>query len=132
MNDRVPAQHGLNELIGLKLDARSGDEVRAHVEIDARHLQPAGLVHGGVYAAIAETVASVGTLIGTGEEKMVAGLSNLTSFLRPVFTGDTVSAVGVPRHRGRTTWVWEVDLTDSRDRLCATTRVTIAVRDLPA
>ncbi|MEA2168223.1 MAG: 1,4-dihydroxy-2-naphthoyl-CoA hydrolase [Solirubrobacteraceae bacterium] len=132
MNDHVPAQHGLNALIGLELDARSADEVRAHVDIDERHLQPAGLVHGGVYAAIAEAVASIGTFIGTGEQKMVAGLSNFTSFLRPVFTGDTLSAVGVPRHRGRTTWVWEVDLTDSQDRLCATTRVTIAVRDVVA
>ena len=48
-------------------------------------------------------MASVGTAVGTGMEKFVAGLSNHTSFLRPVFAGDRVSAVGVPRHRGRTT-----------------------------
>lgn len=132
MTDPDATQPGLNELIGLQVDSSSGDEVRAHLDIDARHLQPAGLVHGGIYAAIAEAVASIGTWIGTGEQRMVAGLSNFTSFLRPVFTGDTISAVGVPKHRGRTTWVWEIDLTDSQGRIAASSRVTIAVRDLAA
>jgi uncharacterized protein (TIGR00369 family) len=127
VNDRVPTQSGLNELIGLVVDAQSADEVRAHLQIDSRHLQPAGLVHGGIYAAIAEAVASIGTFVGT-DDKNVAGMSNFTSFLRPMFIGDTLTAVGRPRHRGRTTWVWEVDMTDSQDRLCATARVTIAVR----
>ena len=58
------------------------------------------------------------------------GLSNQTSFLRPVTEG-TINAVARARHRGRTTWVWEVELTDDDGRLCALTRVTVAVRPLP-
>jgi uncharacterized protein (TIGR00369 family) len=123
------ATSGFTELIGLELEHVDGDEARCHVSIDERHLQPMGLVHGGMYAAIAESLASAGTFVGTGGDKAVSGLSNFTSFLRPVFAGDTISAVARPRHRGRTTWVWEVDLVDSQDRLCATTRVTIAVRE---
>ena len=55
------------------------------------------------------------------------GQSNHTSFLRPVTEG-TVHAEGTPIHRGRTTWVWDVDFTDDEGRLCAASRVTMAVR----
>ena len=120
---------GFDGLYGLELLRADGDEVRGRVRVDARHLQPFGLVHGGVYAAMAESMASYGTAIGTGQEKFVAGLSNHTSFLRPVFQGDTISAVATPRHRGSTTWVWEVECTDGQGRACALVRVTIAVRE---
>ena len=56
------------------------------------------------------------------------GLSNQTSFLRPVTEGH-VNAVARRKHAGRTTWVWEVEMTDDQDRLCVLTRMTIAVRD---
>ena len=50
--------------------------------------------------------------------KIAMGQSNHTSFLRPVSAG-SVHAEARPRHRGRTTWVWEVDFTDDEGRLCA-------------
>ena len=56
------------------------------------------------------------------------GLSNQTSFLRPIVDG-TIHATARRRHRGRTTWVWEVEITDDRQRLCALVRMTIAVRE---
>lgn len=119
---------GLDELLGLTITEVADGLVRAEMEIHAGLLQPRGLVHGGVYAAIAESVASTGTYVGVGEEEaMVMGLSNLTSFLRPMTEG-TIHAIGRARHHGRTTWVWEVDLLDDAERLCATSRVTIAVR----
>lgn len=120
---------GFDALYGLEPESVSGDEARARVTIDERHLQPFGIVHGGVYAAMAESLASQGTAVGTGFEKFVAGLSNHTSFLRPVSAGDTITAVAVPKHRGRTTWVWEVDIRTSAGKPCALVRVTIAVRD---
>ena len=123
---RFPA--GLDALLGLVITEVSDGLVRAEVPIRDELRQPAGLVHGGVYAAIAETVASTGTYVGVGEdEAMVMGLSNLTSFMRPMTDG-TIRASARARHRGRTTWLWEVDLLDDADRLCAASRVTIAVR----
>jgi uncharacterized protein (TIGR00369 family) len=90
--------------------------------------QPGGLLHGGVYAAVAESLATNGTAAMVFQDGNTAmGLSNQTSFLRPVTQG-AVSAVARARHRGRTTWVWEVELTDDDGRLCALTRVTVAVR----
>jgi 1,4-dihydroxy-2-naphthoyl-CoA hydrolase len=58
------------------------------------------------------------------------GMSNLTSFLRPITAG-TIHAEARARHRGRTTWIWEVEFTDDDGRLCALSRVTVAVRPRP-
>jgi uncharacterized protein (TIGR00369 family) len=126
LNAPIP---GFDGLYGLELQRADADGVHGTVMVDDRHLQPFGLVHGGVYAAMAESMASYGTALGAGEDKFVAGLSNHTSFLRPVFKGDTITAVALPRHRGRSTWVWEVECTNGEGRPCALVRVTIAVRD---
>jgi 1,4-dihydroxy-2-naphthoyl-CoA hydrolase len=125
-----PPPPGFDDLYGLERLPADGDGARARVQIDARHLQPFGIVHGGVYAAMAESIASIATWEATGRSKFVAGLSNVSNFLRPAKAGDTVTATAVARHRGRTTWVWEVDVRDQHDRSCAIVRVTIAVREL--
>jgi 1,4-dihydroxy-2-naphthoyl-CoA hydrolase len=92
--------------------------------------QPMGLVHGGVYASMAESITSLATGWAVAADGMMAqGLSNQTSFLRPILEG-TVHARAVRRHRGRTTWVWEVEITDDQGRLCALVRMTVAVRPL--
>jgi uncharacterized protein (TIGR00369 family) len=131
MTDVVDQQPtGFVALMGLEFDRLDGEEARGHLQVGAQHLQPAGLVHGGLYSAIAESIASVATWVGLGarDDTTVAGLSNHASFLRPVFSGDTLTAVGTPRHRGRTTWVWEVDITNSEGKLASLVRVTVAVR----
>lgn len=121
---------GFDRLYGLELLECSELEVRAQVVVDERHKQPAGLVHGGVYASIAEAIASIATGMTVIDEGSTAmGLSNSTSFLRPLTEG-TVHAHATRVHRGRTTWVWDVTFTDDRARTCAVTRMTIAVRPL--
>ena len=120
---------GFDALYGLELLSVSDEEVRAQVRVRDELRQPAGLVHGGVFASLAESVASIATWLAVHPDGKVAqGLSNQTSFLRPILDG-TIHAVGRRRHRGRTTWVWEVDITDDAGRLCALVRMTIAVRD---
>ena len=119
---------GFDRLYGLELLDYSDEEATAQVAVRDALLQPAGLVHGGVFASIAETLASMATwAVVHTEGKAAMGLSNQTSFLRPITTG-TIHAVARRRHRGRSTWVWEVDITDDEDRLCALVRMTIAVR----
>jgi len=88
-------------------------------------------VHGGVFASMAESMTSAATWAAVHEQgKTAMGQSNQTSFLRPIVAG-TVHATGRCRHRGRTTWVWEVEITDDGGRLCALVRMTVAVRDAP-
>ena len=106
-----------------------GDGVmHGRVPVGDQIKQPAGLVHGGIYAAVAESLATTGTALTVfGDGNTAMGMSNQTSFLRPVVEGH-VNAEARARHRGRTTWVWEVELSDDAGRLCALSRVTVAVR----
>jgi 1,4-dihydroxy-2-naphthoyl-CoA hydrolase len=122
---------GFDRLYGLRLVEVSDEEVRARVEVRDELRQPAGLVHGGVYASMAEAMASLATGITVFVENgsTAVGLSNSTSFLRPL-TSDVIHGHAVRLHRGRTTWVWDVRFSDDAGRLCAITRMTIAVRPL--
>jgi 1,4-dihydroxy-2-naphthoyl-CoA hydrolase len=122
---------GFDNLYGLVITEIAADLMRGRVEVRDELKQPIGLVHGGVYAAIAESLASTGTAIAVAPDGNVAqGLSNHASFLRPITAG-TIHAVARARHRGRTTWVWEVEISDDADRLCVLIRVTVAVRAAP-
>jgi uncharacterized protein (TIGR00369 family) len=119
---------GFDRLYGLELDSVTDTEVLAHVPVRDEIKQGMGLVHGGVYASIAESLASIATTLAVIENgEMATGLSNQTSFLRPITQG-TIHARAERIHRGRTTWVWEVRFSDDAERLCAVTRMTIAVR----
>jgi uncharacterized protein (TIGR00369 family) len=125
------ALRGFDVLYGLELLDWSDTEARARVPVREEVKQPAGLLHGGVYAAVAESLASMATALAVAAEGSTAvGLSNSTSFLRPITEG-VVHAHATRLHRGRTTWVWDVRFSDDADRLCAVTRMTIAVRPLP-
>jgi 1,4-dihydroxy-2-naphthoyl-CoA hydrolase len=125
------AEHGFDGLYGLEISEFADELVRGSVTVRDDLKQPAGLVHGGVYAALAESLASLGTGIpAVNEGKVAVGLSNQTSFLRPITDG-TIHGEARRRHGGRTTSVWEVEITDDAGRLCALARVTMAIRELP-
>ena len=130
----LPAQvypAGFEQLYGLELVELDHERAVGTVSVREELKQPLGIVHGGVYAALAESLASIATARAVAADgKIAVGLSNQTSFLRSV-TGGMIRAVARARHRGRTTWVWEVEMSDDRGALCALTRVTLAVRSRP-
>lgn len=117
-----------DELIGTEWLGLDSDEARARVAVRDEHKQPMGLVHGGVFATLAESICSAATYGAVADDGMVAmGQSNSTTFLRPITDGH-VNALARSRHKGRTTWVWDVELSDDEGRLCALVRINIAVR----
>lgn len=119
---------GFAEEIGVEWLSLDPDDARARIAVEPRHLQPYGIVHGGVFAALAESLTSAATYGTVREDDMVAmGQANDTTFLRPIGDG-YINAAATPRHRGRTTWVWDVEITDDEGRVCALARMTIAVR----
>lgn len=121
---------GFDRLYGIEFVQISDTVARARVLVRDELKQPAGLVHGGVYASLAESLTSIATGMTVLDEGHVAmGMSNNTSFLRPITEG-AVHAHATRVHRGRTTWVWDVEFTDDAGRTCALTRMTIAVRPL--
>lgn len=122
---------GFDGLYGLQILDLEPELAHARVAVRDDHKQPWGIVHGGVYAAIAESLTSWATAaVVVPEGKIATGMSNQTSFLRPV-SGGTITATAVRKHAGRTTWVWEVEMADDEGHLCALSRMTIAIRDLP-
>ena len=125
---KIPFERTFDALYGLQIQAVSEEEATASVPVSDQVKQPMGLVHGGLFASIAESLASVATAMAVAPEgKAAMGLSNATSFLRPITEG-TVHATARRLHRGRTTWIWDVEITDDEGRRCAVTRMTIAVR----
>jgi uncharacterized protein (TIGR00369 family) len=127
---RVSPEDSFIGVLGLEIDELVDVGLRtARLQVVPGVCQPMGIVHGGIYAAIAETLASMGTADGVLEQgKVPLGMSNNTSFLRPVSEG-TVHAEARAFHRGRTSWLWDVEMRNDHGKLCATSRVTIAVRD---
>ena len=126
----LPLEKTLDGTLGFRVLEMGEERARGRVTVEDRIRQPMGLVHGGVFAALAESLASQATFLAVYPDGKVAiGLSNQTSFMRPVTEG-AIEADARRRHRGRTTWVWEVDFTDADGRLCALSRVTLAVREL--
>jgi 1,4-dihydroxy-2-naphthoyl-CoA hydrolase len=115
-------------VLGFQVTELGEEEARAEAPVTDTLRQRFGLVHGGVYAALAEMVATEATVHGVWERgDRAMGLSNSVNFVRPITDG-TIHAHARRLHGGRTTWVWDVDLRDDDGRLCAAARVTVAVR----
>src|SRR3984893_1203675 len=118
--------------LGLAIESATTERVVGTLKIEARHLQPAGIVHGGVYCSIIESLASMGALINLTQPGLTcAGIENHTSFLRSIGSGK-VRAVAVPVNRGRTTHLWDVEIRDERERLLARGMVRLAVLGVPS
>lgn len=116
---------GWNAAMGLRFVRATADEVIAEWTVGPHHLQPYGLVHGGVYSGVIETVASVGAAVyGLARGLSVVGLDNHTSFLHAAREG-TLRATAKPLTRGRRTQVWEATITDPTGRTVATGRVRL-------
>ncbi len=123
------AGEGWARTMGLRIVRATRDEVVAEMPIQTCHLQAYGIVHGGVYSGIIESLASIGAAIhAIPEGKTVVGLENHTSFLRAVREG-TLYAVATPLARGRRSPVWECAVRDDKQRLVATGRVRLLALD---
>jgi uncharacterized protein (TIGR00369 family) len=119
---------------GLEIVSLGDGVAEARLETGPHHAQPTGVVHGGVYCAIAEAIASEGTNHTVRPSGRIGmGLSNSTNFLRSAPVPGVLVARAEALHRGRTTWVWDVTIGDDTGTVrYAVTRMVIAVRDLPA
>lgn len=116
---------GFNTALGLEFVELGPDLARARWTITAAQHQPYGIVHGGVYCAVIETVASVAGATWLGDKGNVVGVNNNTDFLRATRDG-VLTATGTPVHRGRTQQVWRVEIVDEQDRLVAQGQVRLA------
>jgi len=124
------ASQGLDATLGLKLTVAEPEQVVGVLEVGPQHLQPYGLVHGGVYCAMVETLCSIAAAINVmAEGKNAVGLENSTSFLKAVRQG-TLRGVATPLTRGRRSHVWEVKIYgNAPEQVVATGRVRMLILD---
>lgn len=117
--------------IGIEYEEITPDRVVVTVEVGPHLHQPHGIVHGGVYCAIAEQVASIAGSVWLGVEGKVVGVNNNTDFLRAVTEG-RLTATGTPVHRGRSQQLWRVEIIDELERTAAVGQVRLANLEPPA
>ena len=123
-SDDAGLERGFIKLVGLRIGEASGDRVVLTCPVTPDLHQPFGLVHGGVYATLAETAVSVGGSLWFGDQGKVVGVSNHTDFLRAVRRGE-LRAEATPLSRGRTTQLWQVEIGDEQGRLVAHSKVRL-------
>ena len=124
-------QSNFDVYIGTEWLQLDPEDARARVLLTDDLRQPYGLLHGGVYSTLVESLCSYATAVAVHGDGMIAmGQSIEVSFLRPIGSGHA-EVRAVARHRGRTTWVWQCEVRDDDDRLCALAKMTMAVRPSP-
>lgn len=110
---------------GLRFLKATRDEVVAELEVRAQHLQAYGIVHGGVYCGIIETLASVGAGVDAYHQgRLAVGLENHSTFLHAV-RGGVLKGVATPLSRGHRSQSWEVSIYDGSNRIISTGRVRL-------
>lgn len=120
---------GWNTAMGLRFTKVSPEECVGEVAIRDIHLQPYGIVHGGVHTGIIEAACSTGAaVVAMARGQSVVGLENATSFITAVRAG-TLHVRATPVTRGRRTQVWEAVVTNDEGRTCATGRVRLLCLD---
>ena len=131
-DDLIKGQSNFDAHLGTEWIALDPDDARARIELRDELRQPYGIMHGGVYSSLVESLCSYATAAAVYKDGNIAmGQSIEVSFVRPVVGSGHAEARAVARHRGRTTWVWEVEIVDDDERLCALAKMTMAVRPAP-
>lgn len=127
--ESIPGAPWVDDAMGLVVDLLSPDRVEGHVVAGPRHHQPYGIVHGGVYCSIVESLASIaGAMRVLADGKICVGVSNTTDFLRATREG-RLHGVATPVHVGRLQHLWQVEITREDDKLAARGQVRLQVLD---
>ena len=115
MTDQLTNASELMRLLEIEFEEHSATRVSGSVAADARHHQPWGLVHGGLYTTVIETFATTGAFEAIKDLGMQAvGVSNMTDFVRP-HTSGRLDVVATPVHQGRTQQLWQVEIRRPED-----------------
>ena len=112
--------------LGIEIMEIGDDFIVGRVPVDARTVQPFGLLHGGVSVVLAETLGSLGAFYASPEGHTAVGLDINANHLRAARSG-WVTATARPVHIGRTTHVWQIDMVNDESQPTCTSRITMAI-----
>lgn len=112
--------------LGIEFIEVGDDFIRARAPVDARTRQPMGILHGGISVLLAESLGSCGAAFSSPPDYRAVGLDINANHLRSVSDG-WVTGVGRPIHRGRSTHVWQIELSNDKGQLTCVSRITMAL-----
>lgn len=133
LNDRMRNGHAqtINETLGIQLtdfDVDTGT-ITGTIKVSPANIQPYGILHGGASVVLAETLGSAGSaMLVFPDGKQAFGLEVNANHIRPAQQGDTITGVATLEHRGRTTHVWTIRLTNPAGKLTCLAKLTVAIR----
>ncbi len=127
---RFSEYEDVNKHLGVEVVEVTPDRVVLQVEVGPKVHQPYGILHGGVSALLAESAASIGGAVSVAPDFIVVGTELNCSHLRSMRDG-VLTATATPLRKGRTVHVWDIRLTDDRDRLICVARCTLQVLKAP-
>ncbi len=123
------SRNSMSDHLGMRITEVGDDYVRVTMPVDARTLQPMGLLHGGASVALAETAGSLAALLCLDATRQVCvGQEINANHLRAMRSG-TVTGTARPVHIGRRSHVWQIEIRDEQERLVCISRLTMAIID---
>jgi 1,4-dihydroxy-2-naphthoyl-CoA hydrolase len=130
MISRIPDYNDVNKVLGIEVVLLTLEKVVLQVEVGPKVHQPYGILHGGVSALLAEGAASLGGAVSVGADQIVVGTELNCSHLRSMTSG-MLTATATPIRKGRNVQVWNIQLTDDKERLICVARCTLQVLKAP-
>lgn len=118
---------GASGVFGIRVTAIGPDHIEAEMPIGAQHLQPFGLVHGGVSVVLSETLGTMGCILTLAEGQHAVGIEVNANHLAAMRPGETARATCRPLHLGRRTQVWQTEIHRADGKLACVSRLTCAV-----
>ena len=123
-------QKTLNELMGIRITEIGVDYLKAVMPVDERTRQPMGILHGGASLVLAESIGSTGSYLAIAPEQRCVGLEINANHIRSIAEG-WVTGTARPIHIGGSTHVWDIRITDEKERLICIARLTMAIMNRP-
>lgn len=117
-------QHSAVSHLGIEFTDISDKHLTATVPVNTNTIQPFGLLHGGVSALLAETLASAAAMLHCAENQIPVGTELNISHLKAIKQGKA-TATATPLHLGKESQVWQVEQRDEQGNLCAVSRVSV-------
>lgn len=122
-------RHSAVANLGIEFSRIGDDWIEAQLSVDERSRQPFGILHGGVSAALAETVANAGALLTCEAAQTAVGMELNISHLKSIKEGEKATARAYPLKIGREVQVWQIDTRDEEGNLCAVSRLSVKILD---
>ena len=123
-------EKNMGDALGLEYKVISKNEVSAEMPVNENTIQPFGILHGGASVALAETLASIGGWLNADEGKTAVGVEINANHIRSVKKGGRVTGKATPVKIGRSIQIWEIRITNERDKLVCMSRCTLAIVEM--